>query len=331
MRAVDGLPIHTLAIAAAVSATVSTVIVRALLRYRLVLDAPNDRSLHTTPVPRVGGLGVLAGVLAGSAISIGLGSPLIWLATALAVVSLLDDHWSLPVAIRLLAHLTVASVYILVVGGWQTVMLPLVLILALTWMTNLYNFMDGADGLAGGMTFFGFLAYAIAAGFQGHDGLAALSLCTATAAAGFLMFNYPPARIFLGDVGSIPIGFLAGAIGLRGWLDDAWPAVFPLIVFAPFVVDASVTLIRRTLRRERVWNAHREHYYQRLILAGWSHRRTANAEYLVMSVCSATGLLVVFAAPGLRMILVGALVVAGAVLMILVDRQWRLKQARNSG
>ena len=324
--AVDGLPVQTLGIAATASAVVSAFVVRSLLRFRLALDAPNDRSLHTTPTPRVGGLGILAGMLLGSAIAVGLSTPLIWLALFLAALSLVDDRWNLPVVIRLLGHLAAASVYVVMVGGWSSVFVLLLMILALSWMTNLYNFMDGADGLAGGMTLFGFLAYAIAAALQGHAVVAAISICTASAAAGFLLFNFPPARIFMGDVGSIPIGFLAGAIGLRGWIDGAWPLFFPLVVFAPFVVDASVTLVRRALRGAPVWKAHREHYYQRLILGGWTHRRTAIAEYLLMALCAATGLLVVFSGGVLRVIVVVALGVTLVVSMTLVDRQWRLKQ-----
>jgi hypothetical protein len=96
----------------------------------------------------------------------------------------------------------------------------------------------------------------------------------------FLLLNFSPARVFMGDAGSVPLGFLAGGIGIAGWRTVSWPAWFPLLVFSPFVVDASVTLARRMfMRRERFWHPHREHYYQRLVRMGWSHRRLALTEY----------------------------------------------------
>jgi UDP-N-acetylmuramyl pentapeptide phosphotransferase/UDP-N-acetylglucosamine-1-phosphate transferase len=201
-------------------------------------------------------------------------------------------------------------------------MIPL-LILGLVWMTNLYNFMDGSDGLAGGMTTFGFGAYAIAAGLQGHAPLMMLALCTAAAAAGFLLFNFPPARIFIGDVGSVPLGLLAGAVGLMGWRAGIWPLIFPLVVFAPFVVDATVTLLKRVFRRERIWKAHREHYYQRLILSGWTHRRLAIAEYAVMLICAISGLAIVFVSHAGQVFAVAALGLVFLCLMLLVDRRWQ--------
>jgi len=164
-------------------------------------------------------------------------------------------------------------------------------VLGIAWLTNLYNFMDGSDGLAGGMTVIGFAAYAVAAAWAEEPELATTCLCIAAAAAAFLVFNFPPARIFLGDVGSIPIGFLAGALGVVGWNDEAWPLWFPLVVFAPFVADATTTLARRLVRRERVWQAHRDHYYQRMVRSGLGHRGTALIAYGLMVVCAAGALL----------------------------------------
>jgi UDP-N-acetylmuramyl pentapeptide phosphotransferase/UDP-N-acetylglucosamine-1-phosphate transferase len=199
----------------------------------------------------------------------------------------------------------------------------MLLALALGWMTNLYNFMDGADGLAGGMALIGFGVYALAAVLGGDPTFAQLNLCIAAAAAGFLLFNFPPARVFMGDAGSIPLGFLAGAFGLQGWSQGLWPLWFPLVVFGPFVADASVTLVRRALRGERVWQAHRSHYYQRLILLGWSHRRTALAEYALMVGGGLTALLVARQAAGVQML---ALIGLACVYLLgawMVDTRWR--------
>jgi len=154
---------------------------------------------------------------------------------------------------------------------------------ALVWITNLYNFMDGSDGLAGGMALIGFLACGVAATAAGDARLAAACAAGAGAAAGFLAFNWPPARVFLGDVGSIPTGFLAGAIGLLGWLAHDWGWWFAPLVFSPFVADASLTLLARALRRERLWQAHREHTYQRMVAGGFGHRGTALRWYALMA------------------------------------------------
>jgi len=153
-----------------------------------------------------------------------------------------------------------------------------------------YNFMDGADGLAGGMSVIGFGAYALAAVSEGDAAVAALSLALAASALAFLVHNFHPARIFLGDVGSIPLGFLAGALGIIGWRNDTWPLWFPVLVFGPFIADSTVTLVRRLLRGERVWQAHREHYYQRMVRLGAGHRRTALVLYALMLVCAAAAL-----------------------------------------
>ena len=188
------------------------------------------------------------------------------------------DLRALPIALRLSAHLLAALfvmsaiAYVPAGASPGTWICWLAATLAIVWMTNLYNFMDGADGLAGTMAVIGFGAYAIAAGLAGEDSLALVSLALASASAGFLPHNFPPARVFMGDAGSIPLGFLAATLGVQGYAAGAWPAAFPMLVFSPFIVDATLTLLRRLLRGERVWKAHRTHLYQRLVLAGWDVR-----------------------------------------------------------
>jgi len=155
-------------------------------------------------------------------------------------------------------------------------------LLFVVWVTNLYNFMDGMDGFAGGMACSGFLLLAILGWREGRETFALLATTVATAHLGFLVLNFPPARIFLGDAGSIPAGFLAAGFSLWGVREAVFPLWVPLLAFSPFIVDATVTVLRRFFRRERVWEAPRSHYYQRLVLAGWSHRRTVLAEYGLM-------------------------------------------------
>ncbi len=241
----------------------------------------------------------------------------------LAVVSFADDRRGLPIGLRFGAHFAAAA-GLLLVGlpgtGLEWWLPPLVF--AVVWMTNLYNFMDGSDGLAGGMAVFGFGAFAVAAHLAGDASLAMGACGIAAAAAAFLLFNFPPAKVFMGDAESIPLGFLAAALGLLGVSRALWPLWFPVVVFSPFIADASVTLLRRLLRGERIWEAHRSHYYQRLVRLGWGHRRTAIAEYVLMAVVATLAVVVVHRTVELQMLAVcgAAVLLVGAG--IVVDRAW---------
>lgn len=274
-------------VAPLVSFVVAFSVLLVLLRGRLaemVLDHPNQRSLHSCPIPRTGGLALMVGALAGwVVVQSAWGWAVMPMLLFLLVVSFLDDLRSLSVVWRFLAHFLVAVVF---VGLYFLPGLGFVgaatAVLVMVWMTNLYNFMDGSDGLAGGMTLFGFGFYGVAAWLQGDMAFAGLCWSVAAASLAFLFFNFHPARIFMGDAGSIPLGFLAAAFGLLGWRAGYWPLWFPVLVFSPFILDASVTLVKRLLRGEKVWQAHREHYYQRLVQMGWGHHRTALAEYALM-------------------------------------------------
>lgn len=276
------------------------------------LDYPNGRSLHTAPTPRTGGLAILGSLMMGLLleafrvllVSTQWGMPsstslwVVGMVTLIAVISLWDDWAKLPSGLRLGVHglitvgvvsgagLTIDFMTIPLLGsfelGWMAIPLTF---LFLMWMTNLYNFMDGMDGFAGGMAVigFGFLSYLAWTG--GSSFIALISLLTVGAAGGFLLHNKPPAKIFMGDVGSILLGFLAGTLSVMGIhyrLYDIW---VPILIFSPFTVDATVTLFRRLLRGEKVWQAHLEHYYQRLVLMGWSHRKTTLVEYCLMLAC----------------------------------------------
>lgn len=169
--------------------------------------------------------------------------------------------------------------------GWVA---ALCMSLAIIWMTNLYNFMDGSDGLAGGMTAIGFGYYGVFAYWMHDHNFAVINFCIAAAALAFLVHNFHPARIFLGDAGAIPLGFLAAALGILGWMNQIWTLYFPLLVFSPFIVDSTITLIKRLLRGANIWQAHREHYYQRLIERGFGHRDTALLSYGLMLTAGAS-------------------------------------------
>jgi UDP-N-acetylmuramyl pentapeptide phosphotransferase/UDP-N-acetylglucosamine-1-phosphate transferase len=289
---------------------------------RLALDTPNERSLHDAPVPRTGGIAIAAGIAAACALAWP-GLPFILAAAAaLAAVSFIDDVKGLSTIARLALHLGAAAAVLWLDLEVDAPLAFAVLALALAWSANLYNFMDGSDGLASGMAVFGFGAYALAAYLAGAVALAALCASIAAAALAFLLFNWHPARLFLGDVGSVSLGFLVGALGLQGWRIGAWPLWFPLLVFAPFMCDATLTLLKRLARRAPVWQAHREHYYQRLVQLGFGHRRTALIEYAAMAGCAALALLVFREPAAVQGIALAFAAVALSGVAVWVDRRW---------
>lgn len=297
----------------------------------LILDRPTDRSLHDAPVPRTGGLGLHAGALLATGIIAPDLPAALWIACGvLLLVSFLDDARGLPAAWRLAVHIAASALFA------AAVLLPdhgplaiAATAFAIAWMTNLYNFMDGSDGLAGGMALIGFACYGAAAWLAGSAAFALVNLSIAAAAAGFLVFNFHPARIFLGDAGSVPLGFLAAALGVIGWLQRDWTWWFPLLVFSPFIVDASVTLAQRLAGGDRVWQAHRNHYYQRLVRMGWGHRRTAFAEYALMLACAAAALAALALPPPAQLAVLGAAATAYLALIALIERGWRRHAAKS--
>ncbi|RKU01386.1 glycosyl transferase [Burkholderia sp. Nafp2/4-1b] len=287
---ISSLPILIVAaVAACASFAVLAWLLKSGLAWRLAVDVPNQRSLHERPVPRVGGWGVMCSALP----LIALGGPGFgWAALAasvLAVVSLIDDRRGLSARVRFSVHLLVAAGAVAVSSTGMPIWATVLVVVALVWIVNLYNFMDGANGLAAGMTVLGFGTYAIAA-VRAAPELAMASGVIAGAGLGFLVLNFGAAKVFLGDVGSIPLGFLAGAFGLWGWQHGVWPVWFVAMAFGPFIADASVTLLRRLLRGEKVWHAHREHFYQRLVRVLGSHVPVALLYYALMLGGSAAGL-----------------------------------------
>ena len=291
----------------------------------LALDEPNARSLHVHQVPRSGGLALVLGVIVAWLVT-DVDSRWILLVLVLMAVSLVDDLRGLPVRWRLLAQLVVSTCFIWLFGAGLVWWQMLFALLGLVWITNLYNFMDGSDGLAGGMAVFGFGAYAIAAYSAQNMPLAQMCCAIVASSLAFLTFNFHPARIFMGDAGSIPLGFLAGAIGLFGWQQGAWTHWFPILVFSPFVVDATITLLKRLINGERVSVAHKAHYYQRLVQMGWGHKKTALAEYVLMFLTSSSAIFMLKTTFlwVCTLLLLWALILF--FLMLLVDKHWKRHQ-----
>jgi UDP-N-acetylmuramyl pentapeptide phosphotransferase/UDP-N-acetylglucosamine-1-phosphate transferase len=282
---------------------------------RWLLDHPNERSLHHRPTPRSGGLAIALAMLVGG---VGVGvltmqsDHLLWLGVGsliIVTVSFRDDLSHVHPAVRISVHPLVGLMLVFAGFEIQSVALPgvrwplfswlavIATCLYVAWLINLYNFMDGMDGFAGGMAVFGFGTFAVLGGLAGQAVFAGLSGVIAAAAGGFLLFNFPPARIFMGDAGSSLLGFLAAGLSLWAAVEGIFPLWIAILVFSPFIVDATVTLGRRLWGRERVWQAHKSHCYQRLVQLGWGHRRTALWEYLLMLMCSLSAVMAFYLAP----------------------------------
>ncbi len=275
-----------------------------------LLDQPNDRSLHTQVTPRGGGLGfvvVLALVLGGALV---LGVPAvcgvegdlrlplaIFLGFALlvAAISFRDDFKPLGAGVRMLCHLLAAAAAVAGVAWFRQAALPgwgeiglgwAGLALTIVWivgLTNVYNFMDGINGIAGVQGLIAGLAWAVAGAMLGSPAVVLLGVVLAGGCLGFLLHNWSPAKIFMGDVGSAFLGYTFAVLPLvllrdapSGRLYSAAVVpVFALLVMWPFVSDGFYTFLRRAWRRETVWTPHRSHLYQRLVRSGWTHARVS--------------------------------------------------------
>lgn len=298
-----------------------------------VLDEPNARSLHSRPIPVSGGIAILVGLTVSALLAYWYYIPtqeFIWICLSgllIALISLIDDCRHVAALYRLIVHFVAAALLLwqsdfwltrLVLPGFSWAWLPFLQVSAsflfVVWMVNLYNFMDGMDGFAGGMAVFGFSTLAVLGALAEHPFFMAINLIVASAAGGFLIFNFPPARIFMGDVGSSSLGFLAAAFSLWGSLEDIFPLWVALLLFSPFIVDATVTLLLRLLRGEKIWLAHKSHYYQRLVQIGWGHKRTVLWEYVLMAACSLSALV----APSLPVYSQWGLLVGWTVIYILL-------------
>ena len=256
---------------------------RAFLAAAAILDVPNERSLHVQPTPRGGGvvfamltsLGHAAAVTLGE-LPLALGLSTLLVGAGFAVLGWWDDRAPRGTLGRFLAQLALAVPFALVAAWtWRDALqFPMLSIasaaalLGTVWSVNLFNFMDGADGYAATQALTAALGGGILFHVGGSPALATLTLCFAGACAGFLLWNWSPARVFMGDAGSYFLGFYFVALAALGAATRATTLCSWLILLAPFVTDATLTIIRRLLRGEHFWQAHRSHAYQKLILDG---------------------------------------------------------------
>jgi Fuc2NAc and GlcNAc transferase len=264
-----------------------------------IVDLPNDRNLHQGVIPRGGGLVIITSLLIALIVA-ALISDRTSLFTGLAVIvfawaslSWWDDKSDLTPKFRLLIQLVIC---ILTVSafGWVTQILglslswfgPLLSVVGLLWMANLYNFMDGLDGLAASQTIVASISLAF--WFFMHQDLALALVCVVVGASsyGFLLLNWNPAKIFMGDVGSIGLGGFFGTLFIIGSSRYDLSIVSFFVLFAVFIVDATATIIMRARRGEKIWLPHRQHFYQRLANAGYAHSKIALAGLILMLICS---------------------------------------------
>ncbi len=306
-----------------------------------VLDVPNDRSSHVRPTPRGGGISIvlvgIAAVFAAIAFGYVPRTHASWAAIGaviVAAVSSLDDVVTLSAKVRLAAHVSVAMLAVAGLGPIESIdagplgIVPLGVVawpFTVVWivgMTNAFNFMDGIDGIAGitGVAALGVIAAALL--ISGEQFCALVAAALAAASAGFLVWNWQPARIFMGDVGSAFLGYVIAVLPLTAAGEArAWSFSVTACVMWPFLFDTSFTMIRRIAKRENIFEAHRSHLYQRLVIAGWPHC-VVTLLYGALSAAAGGAALAVYCGPGEKTVsgayLACAIAIAAVGLVMLV-------------
>jgi Fuc2NAc and GlcNAc transferase len=283
---------------------------RAYTHRAQMLDIPNHRSSHAVPVPRGGGMAIVGTVLAGTLLlgATGTVTPQLLAAIvpgglAVALVGWIDDKSHVRASVRAAVHILAALWAVVLLGGLPVLHLgdtQLVLggfgsvlaVAGIVWFLNLFNFMDGIDGLAASQAVLiclvgGGLAYSAG----NHNG-GAVYMLLAGAAGGFLLWNWPPARIFMGDVGSGFLGYALAVLSVAGERSGSVPMTAWIILVGVFGFDATVTLVRRLLRRERLYEPHRRHAYQRAVISGLSHQTVTLAAAALTALLGASAILV---------------------------------------
>ncbi len=276
------------------SLIISVVVTGSLQKYALhcsLIDVPNERSSHLTPTPRGGGLSIVLIILLcigvlfltgqlqkDIAIALGFGGFFV------SLIAWIDDHRHIPALWRAIAYAIAAVLAVYFLGGFNHFQpeasgLPLELIggalavIWVVWMTNLYNFMDGTDALAAIQAVCLGLSLGVLFWLEGQYGVAMVCFVILAANCGFLFWNWPPAKIFMGDVGSCALGFYFGVLALIGEIGGSVPFAVLFILLSIFICDATFTLLMRIGRNEKWYQAHKSHAYQRLVQLGMSHKK----------------------------------------------------------
>ena len=248
-----------------------------------MIAQPGERQSHAIATPTGGGLGLIFSIIV-TALCLQLVLPLpgFWWQNMLPGILLLvivgwrDDKLPVSSVVRLLVQLAV-SLWLLGFGWSQFsltgVALFICIIMAMVWLMNLYNFMDGSNGMAGFQGVFTGVVLAVLFQIDGQYEMALIALAVAAACGGFLPLNFPRARVFMGDVASVPLGFIFASLAVYGVQTGSFSLPVFILIMSVFLVDATLTLLARALSGKRWYTAHAQHVYQRLIAKGWSHFR----------------------------------------------------------
>jgi len=326
------------------SALITTLVRRYSLDHSLI-DIPTPRSSHTVPTPRGGGLGIpvvviiaIIGLAAMGDLSLDMAMALAGGGLMVSVIGWIDDHKNLSRLWRFLVQIVAAIWALHWLGGIDSIDLGITRIslgwigavlgaVGLIWLTNLYNFMDGTDGLAAVQCICTGIMGGLLFRLQGETGLAMVCFVLAAASAGFLIWNWPPAKIFMGDVGSYFIGFTFGVLVLVGEQTGSVPMLVWTVLLAIFVWDATLTLARRAATGEPWYAAHRAHAYQRLVQLGVSHRQVAIG-FLLINVCLLWPLAYLALQSGkLLFIIAGLVLLATGILWFVIQRRYQISAA----
>jgi Fuc2NAc and GlcNAc transferase len=301
------------------------------------LDVPNHRSSHVVATPRIGGVAVVIGMLGGMLVlqlaGAGVSREVMAVmagALAIALVGLVDDLRQLPAVVRLAAQVLVSAGVVLAVGalptpsplaaGWVAAVLTVIWIVSLT---NAFNFMDGIDGLAGTQALVAGGGWAAIGLWTDAPDVTALGLLLAATSGGFLLHNWHPASVFMGDAGSGFYGFLFAALPLVAPSDRGSVWLCAVLLMCPFLLDTGFTLLRRASRGENLLLPHRSHVYQRLVVTGRSHSQVTLAYAGLALLAVLAAMAVVTGHPMVAVVLaLTLLAAAGAVWKYLVSREW---------
>ncbi|MCZ2126860.1 MAG: glycosyltransferase family 4 protein [Anaerolineales bacterium] len=279
-------------------------IARRYAEKRQILDHPNERSLHSAPTPRGGGIAIVVVVILTSGVAAffvaDLARSLTYLVCGLTIAYLgwRDDRQSLSPKIRFAVQGVVALASALTMGYFKSVTIPLfgqlhlgavgfvITILWIVGLTNAYNFMDGADGMAGGVALAAALGWMSLAARANQPFVFWVALAVAAGSLGFLFHNWSPAKIFMGDVGSTFLGYTFAVLPLLSASEGGDALMLGTLLMWTFIMDAGLTFIRRAVKRENVFAAHRSHLYQRLVAVGFRHA-TVSALYILLTLLAA--------------------------------------------
>jgi len=276
-----------------------TYLVRQYAIKQRILDIPNERSSHSIVTPRGGGLAIVATFVLAvvfiailGLISINAAIALVGGGLLIAAVGWADDKKSVSPPWRLAVHFLAAIWALYWLGGFTRIDMGFTMIhlgwagsviaaVGIVWLINLYNFMDGIDGIAGTEAISVALGAGVLLFWGGSTGLAWVCLTLAMAVGGFLVWNWPPAKIFMGDVGSGFLGFTFAVLALWSENAGAVPFIIWLLLLGVFIIDATITLIKRMSKGEKLYEAHRSHVYQLAVQAGYSHKQVTLTVLLI--------------------------------------------------